>query len=334
MMIVYFFLSLLLSSSVRADGIFGETKTVQDYIRMQKIIGSPSVTGLGSTSSSPAMLLANEQIKLQNEAPIEIISDVRNISTPDEIEKLSSKKRFDIYKINGQDIYFYNFKNETDFTIMESRMRAFIELPGKKLLNDYQLYNDNIAPQLNSDNGFDYSMKDIVHFLNNAEKSKIKLNPWELQLQSQLQKMNLIKRTTGQFVVVKEAALLALVKASRGTKDHELNHGIYFTDSTYRAQCDAIYESLSQNEKEIIRRFITPQEYDLNDKSLMAREVCACLRDWETLTRIYFDPKNQQENQLMAQLHRKVLSLDKFSKYYREHQAATPLPKKNSQGLR
>lgn len=309
---------------------FGDPVTAQDYVILHKIMS-------GTVAVPPdhfKMRLVKEQLDLQRQSPLGIIKAVHNIHTPNEIDSSAPKKRADIYKLNGEDIYFYNFKNTSDFTLMDSRLRAFVELPGKELLNDYQLYENEVAQTMTNDNGFDYSVKDIARFFTEAEKRKIKLNPWELQLQRQLLQLNLIKKTNGQFAFVKDAAILGLVGASRGTKDHELNHGIYFSNTNYRKQCDAFYAGLGSREKKILSRFLTPHQYDHTDQSLMARETCASLRDWETLKTAYFHLNDQQENQLLEQAHRKVLAIDRFSEYYQRQGQQKPEAKKNREGVR
>ncbi len=308
---VYLIISLAIPTFTYAADSLANKTTVEDYIYIHTLASKVSQASNDETQIN----LAKSQLKLEKETFLATNTQTKEISTISEIDSSPQKMRFDFYKIKGQDIYFYNFKDPADFTLMDSRLYAFIELPGQKMLNDYQLYTERVGhPQV--DNGGDYSVSDIVRFFNEANNQKIKLNPWELQLQRQLQAMGLIKKVGSKFEVVKESAILGLYGATRGTKEHELNHGIYFTDPAYKQQCNSIYSSLTSQEKQIISRWLKASENEQGDKSLMAREFCATVRDWETLTGLYFEPKNEMEYQLMAKLHRKVLAIDKFSKYY------------------
>ncbi len=336
-----FFLSFVYAETLREKTLSELNKShvsAEDYLqensRNEAIMRS---LGLRRSQSMPdqyqieqraaAVQAAQTQLQLEMGPNIPIQKEIREIRSASEIPEIPENRSFEIVKFANQDIYQYVFRKKTDDTIFDLRLYRFIEAPGQQMLNDYQLYSS--AKGLDA-LGSDYTVSDIVRFLNVAHEKKIKLNPWEIQLVEQLTYLKLIQKKADHFVMIKEAAILSVHNESPlDTKEHELNHGIYFTDPNYKARCDSLFDTLNENEKKLI--FVIFNDfYEKGDRSLMGRELCAHLRNLPAVKKNFSTLFTDSDFAVLKGISNKVKSFDSSSVYYREKlRSETKLPLSN-----
>jgi hypothetical protein len=233
-----------------------------------------------------------------------------------EVEKGAALPELGINKFPNEEIYHLEFERKDDMVLFDWRLYNFIEAPDKKMLNVFESFRVLAIRRYYTGYGSDYSVRDIVAFFNEAAQRKIQLNPWETRLQRRIMEFGLVKKSGWKFVALKDGAVIASLVGDKPALDHEINHGVYFTDGEYRRQSNLLYDGLSQKEKELLRMVVKPTEYDYSDHDLIAREFVASFRDWEQLTGVSFNPDNVQRA-LLRQLNTRVLALDRYSRYYR-----------------
>ena len=184
-----------------------------------------------------------------------------------------------------------------------NRMAAFIEKrggPRDRLLDNGELAElikrsgDNAATFYS---GHDYTMDRLAQFYTLADQpQQPPLNGQEQRLRENLLRWNILKRELdGSYHSTSERALVSftaeqpddpqttqdeLIDAKRreSVLRHELSHGEYFTNSNYRQQCWEFWrKSLTENERQMFRKYLAGLDYDPSNEELMVNETQAVL---------------------------------------------------------
>ncbi|HET8997148.1 MAG TPA: hypothetical protein VFN42_10825 [Acetobacteraceae bacterium] len=129
--------------------------------------------------------------------------------------------------------------------------------------------------------GHDYSAQELVRFFALADAEHVALHPQEETLRRIMQQL-------GWFQPGVHAALISIPQAGTDPRltmaarsailQHELSHGLYFSDPAYAAYVHRFWDSaLTAEERAAFRRFLGSQEYDTSLDDLMINEMQAYL---------------------------------------------------------
>lgn len=146
--------------------------------------------------------------------------------------------------------------------------------------------------------GHDYPAEGLARFFTFAQAQGIALNVEEQRLLTLLLQADLIARAPGGAAGYVSTGVGALVSFSAPQLDdpgtladegmdatrrasvlrHELSHGRFFTDETYREHCLRFWhEVLTEPERRAWRRYLDGLGYDRRNEALMANETQALL---------------------------------------------------------
>lgn len=171
--------------------------------------------------------------------------------------------------------------------MMLNRVAALVEkagLPHDRVLNDGELAD---AIRVQGDTvetfyyGHDYSAAALARFFALADRDKITLHAEEETLRSLL-------KQEGWFAAELNAGLISLPAVGADDKvtqaartailRHELSHGEFFSDPNYAAYVrDFWLTSLTEAERDGVRRFLAAEDYDASQEELMYNEMQAYL---------------------------------------------------------
>jgi hypothetical protein len=170
---------------------------------------------------------------------------------------------------------------------MLDRLGAFVEksgLPHDRVLNEADL---QAAIRLSGDTedtyyyGHDYRAADMARFFALADRDDIVLHPDEEALRRLLtQEGMLVPGATGAIISIPpETASPPIDAAARATiLQHELSHGVYFTDPAYAAYARQFWQdTLTEAQRAAFRRFLGGEGYDMTNEDLMLNEAQAYL---------------------------------------------------------
>lgn len=170
---------------------------------------------------------------------------------------------------------------------MLDRVAALIEkagLPHDRVLTNAQLDaairagGDTVATYYY---GHDYSVQDLVRFFALADAEHLVLYPQEETLRRFMQQQ-------GWFKSGVHAALISIPQAGTDPRltmaarsailQHELSHGLYFSDPAYAAYVQRFWDTdLTAQERAAFRLFLKSEEYDTSLDDLMINEMQAYL---------------------------------------------------------
>lgn len=168
-----------------------------------------------------------------------------------------------------------NYKVQSDFF---RRMAFYCEKKGYrgKVLTDRELGD------MHGYNAHDYSSKSIANFFNAVDKRGVKITDKEIILRDIALNNGLIEKSDtgykeglGAVISISQQSPLWL---RRSLSNHELWHGLYFTDEDFRKKCSDIYESLGDKSHDFITGYWASQEtlgYDQSDEDLLRNELMA-----------------------------------------------------------
>lgn len=169
-----------------------------------------------------------------------------------------------------------NYAVQRDFF---RRLAFFAEKKGYKgrVLTDSQLGDKH------GYNAHDYSAKSIANFFTVASAFRVKLNKKEYLLRDIALANGLIAKGANGAFVEGRGAVISISQESpqwlrSSLSNHELWHGLYFTDEDFRAQTALIFDSLAIRERNFIIGYFNSQEtlgYDSSDELLMQNEFMA-----------------------------------------------------------
>ena len=182
-------------------------------------------------------------------------------------------------------ILVLDFPSMRDQARMLNRVAVLVETRGQprdRVLGDDALEKAIRSTGAEPDNfydGHDYRANDLVRVFALADRDGIRLNPDEVRLRDLL-------RTLGWTDAGAVGALISIPTLGAGIDSaartsilrHEISHGQFFTDPNYAAFTQRFWQTeLTEAERTAFRRFLSDQQYDATDETLMMNEMQAYL---------------------------------------------------------
>ncbi|HEY4079197.1 MAG TPA: hypothetical protein VGM81_00755 [Burkholderiaceae bacterium] len=223
--------------------------------------------------------------------------------SPEQLLAEQARNDWLVHRLRGDEaVLVIEFPSLEQQGLALNRVAALIEKKGGSrvsVLNDEQL--QALIKSTGDDTatfyfGHDYTAADLARFYTLAFSQGIVLNANETRLRQQLLDASLLSQTAvGQFTGADPGALVTfsatqpndprtqldesvdpLRRAS--VMSHELSHGRYFTDKTYREHCWFFWTSLlNDHERTLWRNYLATQGYDMHAEDLMVNETQALL---------------------------------------------------------
>lgn len=127
--------------------------------------------------------------------------------------------------------------------------------------------------------GHDYRAADLQRFFALAAQENIALNAQELALKAQLAAQGVLAPGADLALITLPPPTAQLdPKARRTILRHELSHGLYFTDASYRAYVRNFWRNrIGGVEQARLRAFLASEGYDTNLEDLVENEALAYL---------------------------------------------------------
>ena len=184
-------------------------------------------------------------------------------------------------------IIVLDFASLQEQGLMLNRVAALVEkeaTPRDRVLTDAQL---DQAIQAGGDTistyyyGHDYSAAELVRFFALADTQHVALHPEEETLRRLMLQLGwFLPGTQGGLISIPGVGANSRVTyAARSTiLHHELSHGEYFSNPTYVGYVHQFWErSLTEAERQGVRKFLASEEYDPHLDGLMQNEMQAYL---------------------------------------------------------
>jgi hypothetical protein len=164
------------------------------------------------------------------------------------------------------------------------RVAALVEkanLPRDRVLNDVELQEaiTNCGETIESYYyGHDYQAADLAKFFRLAAQENIHLNPQELWLKRLVDQLGWLKPGANGAIITLPATGGPVTPDMRAViLHHELSHGAFYTDATYRQYAVSFWNSLTPSDRAAFTGFLGRQGYDTADTTLMLNETQAYL---------------------------------------------------------
>jgi hypothetical protein len=145
--------------------------------------------------------------------------------------------------------------------------------------------------------GHDYSVAELVRFFALADAEHVQLYPEEETLRRLLRQLGwFLPEAQGGLISIPRVGANARVtyEARSAILHHELSHGEYFSNPGYVAYVHAFWEhSLTEAERQNVRKFLASEEYDPRLGDLMQNEMQAYLMF--TRDPLFFTPADIDE---------------------------------------
>ena len=130
-------------------------------------------------------------------------------------------------------------------------------------------------------NAHDYRAEDLARFFSAAARQGIPLTQGESQLQEILVTNDVIRMSATGFAPG-DGAVISISRSSAPPLrqlllTHECAHGVFFSLPGFREGAEAVWESLTQDEKEVWLDFLSSRDYDTTDHYLVINEFQAYL---------------------------------------------------------
>lgn len=247
-----------------------------------------------SASSGPSSASAPRAGSAEPSAPLVSLSEL--LQRP-----ASARLRWGRFKANPA-IVVIEYPDLREQGLAMNRLAAMFEkraAHGQRVLTPGELdelmrrSGDNIATFYQ---GHDYPAAKVARFFSQAEAQGATLNAQELQLRSLLIEAGLLKRgATGAFQAVGKQAAISFtgmqpddpatvpdegVDSARreAVLRHELSHGEFFVNLTYRAHCMRFWRKvLNGHQRKLFTEYLKGLDYNPGDEELMANETQALL---------------------------------------------------------
>jgi hypothetical protein len=181
-------------------------------------------------------------------------------------------------------IIVIDFPNLRVQGLILDRVAALIEkagLPRDRVLDDVQLnqaiFNcgDTIETYYY---GHDYQASDLAKFFALAEAGHIQLNANELWLKGLLKQLGWLSPGANGALITLPAAAPPITQEFRAViLHHEISHGAFYTDATYRKYATDFWSSLTDADRAAFTKFLGTEGYDTTDTTLMLNETQAYL---------------------------------------------------------
>jgi hypothetical protein len=164
------------------------------------------------------------------------------------------------------------------------RIAALVEkahLPRDRVLTDDELTE---AIRASGDTvesyyyGHDYQAADLAKFFRLAAAQNIRLNAHEAWLKTLLARLGwLHPGARGAIITVPAAGAVIAPDVRAVILHHEISHGAFYTDATYRSYVEAFWYSLTDSDRTAFTDFLGRQGYDTTNTELMLNETQAYL---------------------------------------------------------
>lgn len=198
-----------------------------------------------------------------------------------------------------QTILIIDFPSLVDQGRMFNRVVALVERMGAP--REHVLDNDALAVFIKSVGktettfayGNDFMVAELVVFFNLADVGNIQLTPQELALRQFLLDRRLMIVRHGFFQAVSpRSVILSIPQISRGGPksppvnelarrtilSHEISHGEYYTNASYRDYCRRFWrETMSEAQRTAFRKFLSNSSYNPENEEMMINEGQAYL---------------------------------------------------------
>lgn len=195
-----------------------------------------------------------------------------------------SNQPYLIYKHRKRPIIFLIFSSEILRDLAFLRSSVFSESKRGQVMNSKRLYFYLASIEFITNSidgkggGDDFRASDLLKFYESAKRENIELNVVEQKVFHDLQELGVFSKDDS----LNEVAILAVSQdAPRADRDHEFNHGLYSTDSTYRDGIANIFNNLTVETQRTAIDLIAQvcQFYDFSDRDLAIREFAARYHD-------------------------------------------------------
>jgi hypothetical protein len=267
----------LLSSNTSLPNIRFETSPAEVYLELKE-------------SAAETLLENLRKLPLQ-------FANLQQINTRADLQKMiaTHPNLYAMARVGNLPIIYFHFNRGRMQGLAFDRIAIFAETPGNRLYSDLEMRRYSIGQSYAGAAGHDYQMTDIAKFFNQAGEKKIELNPLELRIRDELLNLKLLRKDGEKLVATNEnAAVTSTNGGFREDFDHELNHGIYFSDPIFRNQIKSLWESFDSKDKDIIGSTLNTLgefNYDFeNNPDLLLREFSAYYNDPEELISSYLLP--------------------------------------------
>ena len=168
--------------------------------------------------------------------------------------------------------------------LMLDRVAALTEkagLPRGRLLDNAELrtaiasHGDTIESYYY---GHDYPAASLAKFFQLAAEENIQLNPQERWLKALLSQLGWLKPGANGAIITLPAAGGPVTPEMRAViLHHEISHGAFYTNPTYRQYAVSFWYSLTAADRDAFTSFLGRQGYDTNNTMLMLNETQAYL---------------------------------------------------------
>ena len=143
--------------------------------------------------------------------------------------------------------------------------------------------------------GHDYPAEAVARFFTMAVSQQILLNADEIRFRNELLAANLLKEESDKLIANPDRQAVVTFTAvqvddphTKGDETvdaqrreailrHELSHGEFFTNATYRKHCWTFWQQLSDSHRSLLIKFLTARGYDPRNEDLMVNETQAYL---------------------------------------------------------
>lgn len=183
-------------------------------------------------------------------------------------------------------IYVIDFDSYARQAETLNRVAALIELqnvPRDRVLSHEelrQLLAERGVPWDRVYVAHDYRLRDLARFFTLAGDS---LNTAELGLRRDLMHLGLLQRQQQRWragrtpIAILSVAESSALETRRWALAHEIRHGRYFTEPSYRAACTDFWRSLSSGQRAAFTAMLAVHGYDSEQEDLMINETQAYL---------------------------------------------------------
>ena len=141
--------------------------------------------------------------------------------------------------------------------------------------------------------GHDVLISELVQFFNFALRDKVELNPEEIVIREFLMEQGLVRFWRGFYQAMKPGVVVLAIPQTQDRKAtepmvspgaryaillHELAHGEYYANPHYAKYCQRFwYETMTENQRELFKRFLSNFNYAVNNEELLINEMQAYL---------------------------------------------------------
>ena len=188
------------------------------------------------------------------------------------------------YFARDKNVVVIDFPDLLTQGLMLDRVAAFVEkadAPRDRVLDDAELAaaiaadGDTVATYYY---GHDYQAAALARFFRLAAAEHLTLNAQERWLHRLLTQLGWLQPgAVGAIITVPAAGGIIAPDMRAVILHHEISHGAFYTDATYRAYAESFWYGLTDSDRAAFTAFLGRQGYDTTDTELMLNETQAYL---------------------------------------------------------